>query len=84
MSRRLKRYQVSHALLAALFETGNVIKPARVINGLPKEATVCRVMSDTQRDCSVFVVQSAEFDEVPEGEPIPLADLTFEQLRNER
>lgn len=46
-----------------------------VQEGLPKDATVVRVGYDADRDWVQMVVHSESFEDVPEGQKIPQAEV---------
>jgi len=77
---KLKFFDVSPELVAKMNVTGNKIK-ARVLEGLPKDAKIIRVDFNNQNYNLInvirFVVESEEFDDLPEGASIPGMQLVY-------
>ena len=66
---KYKQLAVSPITLLEMFKGGKfeIIK-----SGLPKDAKLVNLYNAQDRHCFMFVVESKEFDEVAEGEIIPM------------
>lgn len=71
--RGAKRVPLVNEVLAPLL-SGN----ATVVGGLPDDITIERVYNDIARDQFVLIVTSEEFEPVPEGDEIPVLELTVQ------
>lgn len=67
--KRLKRFPVYEEYLDGLFQG-----TTSVLAGLPDDVTVTDSYYDEARQVFFFILQSDDFDEVPEGEVIPIVD----------
>lgn len=68
-SRRLKILRIIPALLMEIFQTGNK-KHFEIIQGVPKDARVVDIQTEWNTRIDLLI-ESKEFDEVPEGADIP-------------
>lgn len=76
--RRRKLVPVNSIFLVqqAWAHTGEVTH-VRCTNGLPADAVCCGLTYDHMRDVYYFCYQSAEWDEVPDCEMLPIFNPTF-------
>ena len=65
-NKRLRRVGVPEEFVDLLFSGGT-----KIISGLPDDTTVTDCYNEPQRQSFFFIVQSEEFEPVPEGEIIP-------------
>lgn len=77
--RRVKRFAIAELVLLDLFRQGNKIR-LDVGAGFPDDGVIIRHYYDRSLHAYFVVVQSATFDEVEEGDPIPFGYITVTQI----
>lgn len=78
--RRRKLVPVSSIfIMQQNWSTGNIVH-AKCTEGLPSDATFIGLTYDHMRDAYYFCYQSAEWDEVPENEILPVITPRFTNL----
>jgi len=83
---RVQGFPLNQSILRMLFTRGRKVA-YEVEQGLPEDSQIVRSYYDRNLHQYFFVVQSQEFERVPEGEPIPFGVLVVRELQggaNER
>ena len=81
-SRRLKAFLVGPHFFADLAMAGSVHAPLRCVEGIPPGAHVEGAGFDLEANAFCIVVAHDDFDEVPEGKPVPRVAPTFEEIES--
>jgi len=70
-----RRIKVTPEVIEAWLVYGNAVK-----TDLPEDARFIRLWPKDTGDCYILVFESSEWDELAEGEEIPLITLTVERI----
>jgi hypothetical protein len=70
-----RRIKVTPEVIEAWLVYGNAVK-----TDLPEDARFIRLWPKDAGDCYILVFESSEWDELAEGEEIPLITLTVERI----
>lgn len=78
--RRLRQFQVSPWGLLVHLRDGYA---CRVQDGIPNTAEPVDMGYDPREQLFYLTVEHESFDPVPEGQPVPIGTVTFEEIRGE-
>ena len=80
-TKRLIRFQIARECFASIFEEGKE-HHYKITKGLPKDTQIWDVWFNPEKgDHFGFLAESKEFDELKEGEIIPLKVLEFDRIK---